>query len=100
MRVIDTYLTDAVGILTPAPVDKFGEPAGEATFASTKARVNWTTKLVRNFAGEQVIAAGTVWLAHKPEHTDRIRIDGVDHAILSIAEKKSWNTVYFEAAIT
>lgn len=97
--MIDVYLKDTVSIVTPAEADKFGDPVGDDTVASVNARVNWKTKLVRNFAGEEVVAAGTVLLKASPDHAAQIRIDDVDHAILAIAEKKHFSVSHYEVAI-
>ena len=90
--MVGVYFTDSITWVRAAGVDQWGEPL-TATEVSIRARVNWKTRLVRNFAGEQVIAAGTVLVSDKPSHEDNVEIDGVLHVILAIHEKKVFATV-------
>lgn len=91
--MLDSYLTDSIVWVQSTGNDEFGDPL-TPTSTTIKARVNWVTKLVTDFAGEQVLAAGHVDMKSKPSHADNLTISGVDHIIIRIEELKSYSRVW------
>ena len=90
--MVGIYLTDTITWVRAAGVDQWGTPLTPVS-ASISARVDWRTKLVRNFAGEQVVAAGSVLVGDKPGHNDNFIIDGAAHVLIAIHEKKLFAAV-------
>jgi len=97
--MIGAYLTDEITIIKSAGVDKWGEPLTPEEI-ETKARIDYKTRLVRNFAGEQVVSSATILLKNRElSHEDKIKFDGIEHAILNIAKKKDFSNQYLEVAV-
>lgn len=88
--MLDSYLTDTVTWVQSAGNDEFGDPLTPIS-DTIKARVNWVTELVMNFAGEEVRAAGYVEMKSEPSHADNLTIDGTAHIIIKIEKSKSYS---------
>jgi hypothetical protein len=97
--MIGAYLTDTVTWKKSQGGDAWGSPAAPVETA-VKARIDRRTRLVRNFAGEEVTAAGSVLLLDKPGHEDLLTFDGADHAILAVAERKAWGVSHYEVYVS
>lgn len=90
--MISVYLTDTI-VIKKITYDQWGEPS--ETTETVKARVEYKTRLVRNFAGEQVVSSARVMLSNRIlSHADKINFDNVDHSILSIAKMKDFSNQY------
>jgi hypothetical protein len=98
--MIRAYCVDDITISRYAGVDDYNEPLAP-TIILAKGYVEWKTKLVRNFAGEQVVSAGMVYLLYDSAltHQDRLEIDGVDHAILNCRVMKDFSKNHLEVDI-
>jgi ketosteroid isomerase-like protein len=96
--VIDAYLTDSVVWKRPGTPDKWGEPAA-GTEATIRARVERTTRVVRDFSGVAVPPDAVVLMREQPAHDDTLAFDGRDHHILRIAAKKSFSTSHYQVFV-
>lgn len=94
--MIGSYMVDALTIVRHAARDQWNEE-GTPTLELTTGYIEWGTKLIRDLQGDQVVAAGRVWLEYDSTltHEDKLRIDSVDHVILKIETQKD-----FEARAT
>jgi hypothetical protein len=81
--MIDVYLTDDIN-LKQYTFDKYGEITA-TTVTALKGRIEYKTQLVRNFAGEQVVAGSNVLIKNRTiTHADKIEFEGTDHVIIGI----------------
>jgi hypothetical protein len=97
MSLVKRYLNETVTLVSKT-LDTWGA-LSETTTSDVQARVDWKTRLVRNFAGEQVVSAGTVILLEMPSHESLVRISGTDHTILAISEKQAFRASHYEVSI-
>lgn len=89
--MINVYLSDNIVLIQSEGVDKWGEPLSP-TEISLKALIDYKTRLVRNFAGEEVVASARIMLKNMIlSHNDKIKFDDIEHAILNIAKKKDFS---------
>lgn len=97
--MIDPYLTETITWRQSAGLDQWGTPL-TPTDTPVKALVEWETRLVFNLAGEEVVSAGLISVKRKPSHADNYVVDGVEHAILAIAEKRVFGVLsHYEVAV-
>jgi hypothetical protein len=92
--MIDAYLTDSVTRLAHGGTDQWGEP-NAPTETVVRARVTPSTRLVRNFAGEEVVAGYELLVKDKPSPLDKFRIDGRDCPIVRIDVVKGWGVSHY-----
>jgi hypothetical protein len=86
------YQQDSITWVRHGTRDQWNEPAA-ATDVAIKARVDWRTKLVIDWNGEQVLASGSVILDSKPDHEDNLEINSISHIIIAVEEIKSFSKV-------
>lgn len=98
MSLLGIYRTETITWRKAADPDQWGERAAP-TDTSISARVIWKTQTVRNFAGDEVVAAGHVLMEELPDHEDLIRIGTVDHIILAINEIQDFTVSHYEVFI-
>jgi len=96
--LLGIYRTETITWRRAATPDQWGE-RGNPTDTPIPARVTWKTRLVRNFAGEEVAAAGSVLMDQMPGHDDLIRVNYIDHAILAIDEVQDFSVSHYEVFI-
>lgn len=98
--MIRAYCVDDITLYRYAGSDEYNEP-NPPTPIDLKGYVEWKTKLVRNFAGEQVVSSGMVYLLYDAAltHQDRLTIDGIDHAILNCVLQKDFSKEHLEVYI-
>jgi ketosteroid isomerase-like protein len=96
--VIDLYLTESVVWKRPGAPDKWGTPAA-GTEQTIPARIERTTRLVRDFSGREVTSDAAVLMREQPAHDDTLHFDGRDHPILRIAEKKSFSVSHYQVYV-
>ena len=67
--------------------DDWGEPVATVD-VEMKGYVDWKTHWVRDIAGEKVISRGIAYVKYSRafNHKDRVKIDGVEYAILDVHE--------------
>jgi len=83
------YMQDEVVWLQSNGTGNFGVPIAP-TEQTIKVRLDLTTRLVRNFAGEEITASGPILMPEEPSHDDKLRINGVERPIVSAASPKAW----------
>jgi len=98
--MISAYLVDSISVKYLSSLDQWNTPTWSTV--AVKARVEWQNKLIRNAAGEQVVAAALVYLASDitaPTNADRIVIAGVEHVIMRVDKKTTFSTSHYEIYI-
>ena len=98
--MIGAYLVNPVTLKSLASRDQWNEP----TWTSTElmGKVDWGSRLVRNFKGEEVVSSALVYLANTVPavtHEDRLVIAGVEHQILRIEKKEDFSFSHWEVWI-
>jgi hypothetical protein len=88
--MFNAYMTDQVVLVQKTGDISWGERAEKET--TVRARVDFKNRMVRDFRGEQVVSAATVTMQDRPlEAYDRIKIDGVEHPILSLQKHRAFS---------
>ena len=94
--MLKVYSVDDVIIVRAAdpPYDEWNNP-NAPTLESVSGYLEWKTKLVRNLAGEEVLSRGNFLLTYDKtiDHTDKLRINGVDYPILALEPAKDFSNV-------
>lgn len=94
------YTTDSIEWIQSGGRDQWGEPLAP-TVVSVLARVDRSQRLVRDFSGQEVMAAGFVLMtAGRPTPgADKLKWDGEEHLVIAVTEKRSYSRraywVYF-----
>ena len=98
--MLNAYFVDSIVLVQSGGVDKWGEPL-PVTLVSFKGYIARRTRLIRNFAGEEVVSSATVLTPYDLTiiHEDKLRFDGSDHAILNIAEQKHFSKTHYEVFV-
>lgn len=98
--MIRAYCVDDFIIYRYQGIDEYNEPLDPKKIA-VKGYIEWRTKLVRDFKGEQVISSGMISLLYDEllTHMDRLEIGGVDHAILNCRLMKDFSASHIEVDI-
>lgn len=90
--MINVYLTNTI-VIKKIAYDQWGEPS--ETPETVKARIEYKTRLIRNFAGEQVVSSARVMLKNRTlSYADKINFDNIDHSILSISKGQDFSNQY------
>lgn len=97
--MLNAYFIDSI-VLVQKTYDKWGEPLAD-TLVTFSGRIERKTRLVRNFAGEQVVSGAMVYAPSSLTitHVDRLRFDGTDHVILSINTQADFSVSHQEVFI-
>ncbi len=102
--MLEAYEVDDITILFYTGRNKFNQLTYKTV--KTRAYVNWRTKLDRNIAGEETFAwfsaaVAAVYINHPRQITneDFIRINGVRHSVIHIAEAKDFSPNHQEVYI-
>lgn len=94
--MLNAYSVDSLTIVRAAdpPYDEWNQPNSPTT-EDVNGYIEWKTKLVINFAGEEELAAGFVLIEYDADltHEDKIRINSVDHPIVTIERLKDFSNV-------
>lgn len=109
--MISAYCTDDVTIIRSGGHDSWNEPLAP-TEIPVKGKIEYKTRLVSDLKGEGVVAgtAGAAMasaMVRFPEsidadlgrglsHEDRLKFDGVEHAILKIDKPKAFSSPIYE----
>lgn len=100
--MINAYCVDEISIYLWGGNDSWGEPLS-GTIVDVKGYVEWSTKLLRNWKGEEVYSTVQVmlpkkidrqrWLGRPMSHEDKIRIGGesFERAIVHITTPKDFS---------
>ena len=96
--MINAYCTDDLTILCWPGEDNWGEPLGNYIEKNIKGYIVWKLHLVRNVAGEQVVSRGMVYIPYDADrsHKDRIKIKGIEYAIIDINPGKDFSPNHLE----
>lgn len=99
--MINAYSVDDITILCWPGATDWGEPDGAYTELPVKGYIEWKLHLVRNIGGEQVVSRGMVYIPYSADrtHKDRIKIDGIEYAILDIKPGKDFSKNHLEVHI-
>ncbi|MEN6311204.1 MAG: hypothetical protein ABFD80_06655 [Acidobacteriota bacterium] len=91
--MINAYLRDALTIVRHGTRDQWGSE-GATTEEAALGYIEWTTRLVRNIKGEEVASSANILLPYDATltHEDRIKIDGVEHSIITVQLVKDFTT--------
>ena len=95
--MIACYLTDRITHVTGG-LDKWNEPIN-VTETVIRAMVEWSVKKVTDSGGDEVVASGAVYVESKPDMTDKFKIDGIEHTIISINEVKAFSVSHYKVYI-
>lgn len=84
------YMTDSLEWIQSGGRDQWGEPLA-ATTVSILGRIDRSQKLVRDYAGQEVVASGSVLMtAGCPSPgVDRLKWDGRERLIVAVTEERS-----------
>lgn len=83
--MITAYFIDDLTAIFYEGEDDWGEPAASLDVEMT-GYADWKTHWIRNIAGEQVVSSGIIYVKYSRtfNHKDRVKIDGIEYAILDI----------------
>lgn len=88
---MDAYLTDSI-LWARHSSDRWGTKTA-ATITPVRCRHEIGSTLVTPYQGQQVQASGSVLMREQPSHSDTFRIDGAEHPIIKIEQKRQGTTV-------
>lgn len=92
--MLGVYAVDNFYIVRSSGDDIWGEPL-PVTLEAVSGYIEWETKLVRNFAGEEVASRASILLTYDGTigHLDKVRISGIDYPIIGLAPDKDFSNV-------
>lgn len=94
--MLNVYGVDSLYIVRAPnpPDDQWGEPL-PVTLEAVSGYLEWKTKLVRNFAGEEVISSANFLLNYDGtiNHLDKLRIGTKDYPIIGLEPAKDFSNV-------
>lgn len=92
--MLNVYGVDSLYIVRSGGDDQWGEPL-PVTLEAVTGYIEWKTRLVRNFAGEEVASRASILLNYDGtiDHLDKVRIDGVDYPIIGLDREKDFSNV-------
>jgi hypothetical protein len=98
--MLDAYFVDAITLVRSNGYDKWGEPLA-TTSVSFSGYIERKTRLVRNFAGEQVVSSAMIYCPATLTitHEDKMNFDGADHVILNIVKQKDFSATHIEVFV-
>lgn len=89
--MFNAYMTDTVTLIEKSGDSTWGEQTETETVV--KARIDYKNRLVRDFAGEQVISSAMVTIKNRTlSPSARVKIDGVEHPILSFSKVRAFKS--------
>lgn len=107
--MIEAYCVDPITVVKWEGADSWGQPES-ATLVDYKARVEWKAKLIRDLKGEEVLAAGIVYIPKRLDrilgralaNEDRLFLPGEadSRAILLIVEQRHFSTSHYEVYVS
>ena len=98
--MIDPYLVDTVVVVKKPATDKFGSEIAPPEEISTRARVDYETRAMKDVAGNEVVSTANVYLGYRElSHEDRLRFDGEDHGIIRISKVKSFGSPFLRVYV-
>lgn len=113
--MISAYCIDDITIIRHGGYDSWNEPLAP-TDIDVKGKIEYKTRLVRDLKGEGVVAgtAGAITasvmvrfpgsidteLGRSLIHEDRLKFDGIEHAILKIEKPKAFSNPIYEVYVS
>lgn len=88
--MFNAYFTDTVVHITKTGSASWGEKSEVET--NVKCRIDYGMRLVRNYAGEQVVSSAKVQM-HDRTITpgDKFRVDGTEHEVLGFSKQRAFS---------
>jgi hypothetical protein len=98
--MLDAYFVDAITLVRSGGFDQWGEPLA-VTNVAFNGYIERKTRLIRNFAGEQVVSSAMIYCPSTLTitHDDKMNFDGADHSILSIVLQKDFSATHNEVYV-
>ena len=106
--MINAYLTDSVTIVRNNGYDSWNEPLAVTNIA-VKGRVEYKTRLVKDFKGEEVVSMASVLLHQSINtlvgryltHEDWLTFDGVQHSVVNLGRPKdlAFSGLFYEVFV-
>jgi hypothetical protein len=98
--MISAYCVDAITLVRSGGFDQWGEPL-LTTSVAFNGYIERKTRLIRNFAGEQVVSSALIYCPSTLviTHDDKVNFDGADHSILSIVLQKDFSATHNEVYV-
>jgi hypothetical protein len=98
--MLDAYFVDAITLVRSGGFDQWGEPLA-VTNVAFNGYIERKTRLIRNFAGEQVVSSALIYCPSTLviTHDDKVNFDGADHSILSIVLQKDFSATHNEVYV-
>lgn len=95
--MIGAYCVDVITLVRSNGYDQWGEPLA-TTSVAFDGYIERKTRLIRNFAGEQVISSAMIYCPSTLviTHEDKVNFDGTDHVILNIVKQKDFSATHTE----
>lgn len=95
--MLDAYFVDAITLVRSNGYDQWGEPLA-TTCVAFDGYIERKTRLIRNFAGEQVVSSAMIYCPSTlvVTHEDKVNFDGADHVILNIVKQKDFSATHTE----
>jgi hypothetical protein len=90
--MIRAYLVDSITILRWNDDDKWNEDNARIE-VNINGYVDWKTRLIRDINGEEVVSSGSAYILYDENltHKDRLKIDGVEYAIITVKPLKDFS---------
>lgn len=98
--MLNAYFVDAITLVRSGGYDQWGEPL-PTTSVAFDGYIERKTRLIRNYAGEQVISSAMIYCPSTlvVTHEDKMNFDGADHSILSIVPQKDFSATHIEVFV-
>ena len=93
---MNEYMTDKITVYHAESFDKWGNPTHSS--ADVYCRFEFKTRLVKDLAGSEVVSSAMVLIDkdYELKHTDKIKYEDIEYAIINIARKKHFDAEYTE----
>ena len=104
--MIRAYCIDDITIVKWAGEDSWGEPLATSD-VDVKGKINYATRLVRDIRGQEVLSVAMIYLpgdidddlGRSLDHEDKLKFDGINHAILKIIKPKAFSGPHYEVYV-
>lgn len=88
--MFNAYFLDRITLIETTGSSTWGEKSTKETIIN--ARVDYKNRMVRNFAGEQVVSAALVHMKNRViDPSTRIKINDIEHPILNIIKRRAFS---------
>lgn len=96
----DSLLINTCSLIYPTK-DKWGAITGMVIIPGVKCRIEYDTRLVTNYRGEEVVSIAKIFLQKTAvvAHDTLVRIGSMDHAIAQISEMQNSMTIHHKEVL-